>query len=502
MAIFHLSMQKISRGAGRSAVAAAAYRSGEDLEDERTRERHDYTRRQGVEHSELVGWDGTRGALWNAAEEAERRSDSVVARELVYALPAELSPEGRRQVARELAAYLRTTTGAAVDVNVHAPSRDPGADERNHHAHIQWTARGVDDAGRFAAKKVDPFSLREGPELVRELRAQAAALTNAALAREGVAARVDHRSYAEQDAHLPPELQRLPTGHLGPLRTALERSGMVTERGELNRAAAAHTRELADPVERHRLMTAAVTYNGHDRGAAAWALQRLPEPPTAAGIEWEQRQLAGTFPQVYAKPEKARAQFNRAPAGERVRTLRERPEAFGALRELDTGQRGWLGLVTYTDAGAAARSAAMGAAYRWERWVEQPTAAAAAAAPQRVALEGAITEADQWGAVLGAEVERLRVTPEVVQAERRERAAQLARERVLEQAREEARQFGRDYAQERARGRVEQLAERVPAGPQQEAQRAALATLHREVTREISRAIGREQERGRGGMER
>lgn len=484
-------MQKISRWAGRSAVGAAAYRSGEDLEDERTHERHDYTRRQGVEHSELVGWDGTRGALWNAAEAAEHRSDSVVARELVYALPEELSPEGRRRVARGIAEQIRETTGAAVDVNIHAPSRAPGADERNHHVHVQWTARAVDDAGRFAAKKVDPFSLREGPALVRELRAQAAALTNAALAREGIAARVDHRSYAEQDRHLPPELQRLPTAHLGPLRTALERSGVVTARGDLNRAAAAHTVELRDPVERHRLLTAAVTYNGHVRGGAVWELQRLPEAPTAQGIAWEQQRLLGTFGHVYQKPEKAHAQFERAPEAERVQTLRERPEAFGKLREVET-HRTWFGMLSHYDT-SSARSHATEAAYSWERWVVAPTAAAAAAVPRREALTREIAEADQWGAVLGAEVQRLDRAPEVVRARQREQAEKAARAQVLAQAREDARQFGRDYAQERAHLRLEQLAKESPAAPQlepqREAHRTALDNLQREITREIARAI-------------
>ncbi len=496
-------MQKISRGSGRSAVAAAAYRSGEDLEDERTHERHDYTRRQGVEHSELVGWDGTRGELWNAAEDAEHRNDSVVARELVYALPAELSEEGRRRVAREIAREIRGITGAAVDVNVHAPSRDPGADERNHHAHIQWTARAVDERGQFAAKKVDPFSLKDGPQRVRELRAQAAALTNTELAREGHAARVDHRSYAEQDAQLPPELQRLPTTHLGPAHTTLERSGVATIRGDLNRAARAHTVELSDPVERHRLMTAAVTYNGHVRGNAVWELGRLPVAPSAETVGREQAQFWATFDRTYQKPAKAREQFQSAPQGERLRTLREQPETFGKLREVATG-KGWGGLVIYTDGGEAARHTAARAIHSYERWVLEPTAAAAAAVSKRDAFTREMAEADQWGPVLAAEIKQLDRAPELVRARQREAAEQAARAQVLAQARQDAQRGGRDYAQERAQLRLEQLAQQGiqgPAGPvlepQREAHRAALEQLQLEVTREIKRALDHERGRGR-----
>lgn len=496
VAIFHLSMQKISRGAGRSAVAAAAYRSGEDLEDERTRERHDYTRRQGVEHSELVGWDGTRGELWNAAEDAEHRNDSVVARELVYALPAELSEDGRRRVAREIAREIRAMTGAAVDVNVHAPSRDPGADERNHHAHIQWTARAVDERGRFAAKKVDPFSLKEGPRLVREVRATAAVITNTELAREGHAVRVDPRSYAEQDAQMPPELQRLPTVHLGPLRTTLERSGVATVRGDLNRAAASHTAELSDPVERHRMLKEANAGLSHDRREAGAALHRLPEAPTAEGVAWQQRQFWAEFGRAYQKPEKARAQFERAPEGERLRTLVERPEAFGKLREVET-HRTWGGLVSHYDT-SGARSHAAQAAHDWRRWVLEPTAAVAAAAPQREALRGVIAEAEQWRSVLAVEVERLGRTPELVRARQREAAAERERAQIIEQARDDARRGGRDYAQERAHLRIAQLAKQEPAGPLLEPQREVRRGVFEELQREVTRAIGRERDRGLG----
>ena len=109
MAIFHLSVKTVSRSAGRSATAAAAYRAGVEITDERTGEIHDYTRKGGVESAELVlpagapEWAADRAALWNAAEQAEKRKNSTVAREFEIALPEELSPAERQRLARDLA---------------------------------------------------------------------------------------------------------------------------------------------------------------------------------------------------------------------------------------------------------------------------------------------------------------------------------------------------------------------------------------------------------------
>ena len=122
MASFHLAVKTISRSAGRSATAAAAYRAGVEITDERTGLVHDYTRKQGVEHNALVvpadapAWANNRAALWNAAEQAETRKNSTVAREYEIALPAELSAEARRELALGLAREISERHGVAVDV--------------------------------------------------------------------------------------------------------------------------------------------------------------------------------------------------------------------------------------------------------------------------------------------------------------------------------------------------------------------------------------------------
>ena len=103
MAIYHLTTKPIARSSGRSAVAAAAYRAGQKLTNLRDERTHDYRRRAGVMHSEIVlprgvlgaDWAYDRAALWNAAEKAEKRKDSRVAREIEIALPHELTAEQR-----------------------------------------------------------------------------------------------------------------------------------------------------------------------------------------------------------------------------------------------------------------------------------------------------------------------------------------------------------------------------------------------------------------------
>src|SRR5471030_2432675 len=122
MAIYHLSVKAVSRSAGRSATAAAAYRAGCEIVDQRTGEIHDYTRKGGV-------------------EAAERRKDACVAREFEVALPDELSPAERRRLAVDFAKEMANREGCAVDVAIHAPGKE--GDSRNHHAHILRTTRKV-----------------------------------------------------------------------------------------------------------------------------------------------------------------------------------------------------------------------------------------------------------------------------------------------------------------------------------------------------------------------
>ena len=236
MASYHCSVKPVSRGAGRSGTAAAAYRAGVCLKDERTGEVHDYTRKQGVEHTELVfphGVNMSREELWNAAEGAEKRKDARIAREFELALPAELTKEQRRELTTGFARHLVEQYGVAADVALHEPNRK--GDQRNHHAHILITTRQISAQGlgnktdleqedkALRAQKKDT-----GRQQIETLRAAWAAQCNLALQRAGSHERVSHKSLKAQG------IEREPTSHLGPVATAMERRGERSERGTLN----------------------------------------------------------------------------------------------------------------------------------------------------------------------------------------------------------------------------------------------------------------------------
>ena len=132
MAIYHLSVKLVTRGAGRSSTAAAAYRAATRVRDERTGLVFDYSRKRGVEHTEIVlpsaqreaaRWAHDRGRLWNAAEHAEKRKDARVAREYEIALPHELDATQRRELVRAFAKDLADRHGGAVDIAIHRGPR-------------------------------------------------------------------------------------------------------------------------------------------------------------------------------------------------------------------------------------------------------------------------------------------------------------------------------------------------------------------------------------------
>ena len=218
MASYHLSVKTISRSQGRSATAAAAYRSGARIADERTGVLHDYQRRRGVEAAVLVlpdtapDWASDRAHLWNAAERAETRKNSTVAREFEIALPAELDPEQRQRLAVDFARELVVRHGCAADVAIHRPGRE--GDSRNHHAHLLLTTRRLTAAG-FTEKTRELDDLKTGE--VKRWRERFASLQNERLRENGIDARVDHRTLEAQG------IEREPTRHLGPSATGFER---------------------------------------------------------------------------------------------------------------------------------------------------------------------------------------------------------------------------------------------------------------------------------------
>ena len=199
MAIYHLRATMISRSAGRSATAAAAYRTAERIEDRRTGLVFDYRARGGVDHVETLApadapaWVQDRAALWNAVELAETRKNSQVAREIRVALPAELDHAQRIELVRDFCQRSFVDRGMVADIALHAPGLT--GDERNHHAHILLTTREIDADG-FTTKNRDWNAVA----VLEDWREAWAHDTNAALERAGHALRVDHRTLEAQRA--------------------------------------------------------------------------------------------------------------------------------------------------------------------------------------------------------------------------------------------------------------------------------------------------------------
>ena len=230
MAIYHLSVKAISRSDGRSAVACAAYRSGEKLVCDFYDKEQDYTKKSGVEFTNIYAPSNTnpelldRQKLWNTVEKIERRKDAVLAREFEIAFPSELNAEQRKQLLDELCQKLVEKYNVVVDAAIHAPHTESGSDARNYHAHIMFTTRAINDNGEFAAKKYRDFSRDDGTKTVSDWREDFADLCNKHLELAGFDERVDHRSYADQNKHY---LE--PTQHEGPAVTAMRRRGIDTE---------------------------------------------------------------------------------------------------------------------------------------------------------------------------------------------------------------------------------------------------------------------------------
>jgi len=230
MATYRLEAKVIGRSQGRSATASAAYQAAQKLEDKRTGAVFDYTRKRDVLHSEIVAPAGTpdwmrdRTQLWNAVETVEKRKDSQLARVLLLSLPHELTQAQRVDLVREFVSSEFVSRGMIADIALHAPDRE--GDSRNHHAHVMLTMRELTGGG--FGKKVREWNATEELE---QWRADWASTINHHLERAGHAARVDHRSLADQG------LDREPEPKQGPVATEIERQGRASHAGDDRRAA-------------------------------------------------------------------------------------------------------------------------------------------------------------------------------------------------------------------------------------------------------------------------
>ena len=253
MAIYHLSIKIISRGKnGKSAVAAAAYRSGETIKNNYDGQTHDYTKKSGILHTEILLPEhappeyADRVVLWNAVEQIENAKNSQLAREIEIALPKELLAEKNISLVREYVKNTFVKQGMCADVCIH----DKG--DGNPHAHIMLTMRPFNEDGTWGAKSKKEYILDENGERIKlksgeyksrkvntvdwndqtkaeEWRSGWADCVNKFLESENVTERIDHRSYERQG------IDQLPTIHMGVAATQMEKRSIRTERGDHNR---------------------------------------------------------------------------------------------------------------------------------------------------------------------------------------------------------------------------------------------------------------------------
>jgi MobA/MobL family len=258
MANIHIEIRTVRRAAGQRATGAAAYRAGERIRDERTGKLHNYSRRQDVTHKEIflpsnlgeapLEWARDRASLWNAAELAEKRGNSRVAREFQVSLPAELSPPQRLALARGFAREISDRYGIAVDLAIHDPK--PGGDPRNFHAHLLATTREVTAWGLGDKAGLDMHALQRAKQGLSDhseeytaVRERWASHMNEAFREANIDLRVDHRTLVAQGidrqpmVYVPMEFYRTQIKGLKP--------GQLERLREDYRARIAARRELA-----------------------------------------------------------------------------------------------------------------------------------------------------------------------------------------------------------------------------------------------------------------
>ena len=233
MAIYHFSIKNIGRSNGQSAVASAAYRSGEKLVDSVYGKEQDYTKKTGIEYKNIYVPSHAnenlldRQTLWNEVEKSELKKNgdlkttARLAKEFEIAFPHEVDADTRKRMLDELAQTLVKNHNVIVDAVIHAPHTKSGSDERNYHAHIMFTTRSINEQGELG-KKAREFN-DDGKNLTLAYRELWANMVNQELEQIGTQERVSHLSYSDLKYDLEP------TVHEGSKITQLRRQGIDTE---------------------------------------------------------------------------------------------------------------------------------------------------------------------------------------------------------------------------------------------------------------------------------
>ncbi len=257
---FHFNISMISRGKSKSAVASAAYISCEKIKNEWDGEVHDYHNKKGLLHSEILLPNHVpkefqdRSFLWNSVELNEKASNAQLARNFIIALPKELSFEENKKLIIDFIQENFVSKGMIADLAIHDESDE---ENNNIHAHIMTTLRPINEKGEWQAKSKKEYVLDENGEKIKlksgnyktrkveltdwndkgnaeKWRKNFARLCNQYLEKNHQEKRVDHRSYKRQG------IEEIPTIHMGASASALEKKGIETDKGNINREIKKH----------------------------------------------------------------------------------------------------------------------------------------------------------------------------------------------------------------------------------------------------------------------
>ena len=291
----HHDIKIVQRSNRQSAVAAAAYQSGERLFSEYDQKQKYYSEKRGIVHTEIMlpphapPEYADRNILWNAAETQEKQWNSQLARRIVLAIPREIPSEQHADLIRDYCREFFVSKGMIADFAIH----DKG--DGNPHAHILLTMRAMDETGKWLPKSRKVYDLDKNGERIRlpsgnwkshkedtvdwndqkyaEIWRQGwAAIANRYLEANDRPERLDLRSYERQG------LDKIPTVHMGPAVSQMEKRGIQTNIGNLNRDITAANRLMQSIRQMVRHLKGWIADLKEKKVALLEALQEAKKP--------------------------------------------------------------------------------------------------------------------------------------------------------------------------------------------------------------------------------
>lgn len=297
----HFNINIVQRSKGQSAVAGAAYQSGESLFSEYDQKRKSYVNKHGILYTEIMLPShappeyADRATLWNAVEAVENQWNSQLARRFVVTFPRELPPEVHLEMLHEFCQKHFVDKGMICDFAIHTTKND------NPHAHIMLTMRAMDEHGKWLPKSRKVYDLDEHGERIRlpsgnwkshkentvdwneqwhaeEWRSGWADIQNKYLEAANRPERVDLRSYERQG------IDQIPTVHMGTAVVQMERRGIETNIGNLNRDIKAANSLMASIRNTIKSLVDWIAAIGEATKEALAEMKEQNASPTLAGL--------------------------------------------------------------------------------------------------------------------------------------------------------------------------------------------------------------------------